>query len=236
MKPLGFLCFLAFSLLSFESSAQQRERHFGFCYWMLGVYGGTENFETIDFGINFPVYNQNTPGVIFPRHSKDTTVSLTSFSASRSFVSSPRYWIPEPLPKRISLQLGVERNFSSLVYRPEIGLVFTPISFLGLNPYWIKDPAKTKRRLLLNHTLISGEFLPSIREFKASYRIGAGYMIRVMRPIRFVVLHNNVRFYLLYHYNFSKDWSGHLFTLQIHYNREPFHYKFNPAENGYKYF
>lgn len=203
---------------------------------LLDVYGGTENFETIDFGINFPIYNQNTGGVIFPRHSRDTVATLTSFSGKGYAVSSPRYWIPEPLPKRISLQLGVERNFNSMVYRPEIGLVFTPISFLGLNPYWTKDPAKTKRRLLLNHILISGEYLPPIREFNAFYRIGGGYMIRMMRPIRLVVRHNNIRFYLLYHYNFSKDWSGHLFTLQLHYNREPFHSKFNPAENGYKYF
>lgn len=252
-----FFCFLTFVLVSLGLSAQESKdslnvrkhkeggyydafarRHFGYGYWMLGLYAGTENFETVDFGINFPISNQNYSGRFFRKVKKDTTkVGVrSSFNASGSYAEPLRYRIaglyPDPV-KRSALQLGFERTITSFVYRPEIGLVFTPFPFLGVVPRGPK-PRLNNFKMILDHVLVSVDYLPAIRAYQPITRFGGGYMIKLRGPMFSKLKYNAIRFYFLYQYQVSKDWSGHLFTLQLHYNREPYHYRFNPVHHGYR--
>lgn len=204
-----------------------KKRHFSHGYWMLGLYAGTENVETVSFGINFPIINQNSYTRLIPKreiNTKDTSSLLpfTSFAAP----ASGRYWIPIPLPKRLALNIGLERQFTSLVYRPEIGLVATPFS-LFFNTIG-------EGNIYLNHILLSTEYLPPIRDFDHTVRIGGGYMLKLTRPLSLLMHSHAIRLYVLYQYQLSRDWQGHLLTLQLHYNKEPMHKKFNPINTGYR--
>ena len=204
-----------------------KKRHFSHGYWMLGLYAGTENVETVSFGINFPIINQNSYTRLIPKreiNTKDTSSLLpfTSFAAP----TSGRFWIPIPLPKRLALNIGLERHFTSQVYRPEFGLVATPFS-LFFNTIG-------EGNIYLNHILLSAEYLPPIRDFDHTVRIGGGYMLKLTRPLSLLRNSNAIRLYVLYHYQLSHDWHGHLLTLQLHYNKEPMHKKFNPINTGYR--
>ena len=214
-------------------------RHFGYGYWMLGLYAGTENFETVDFGINFPISNQNYSGRFFRKIQKnrDTIVNRSSFGGQDFCQEFYRYRIAglnsDPV-KRSALQLGLERNLMSLVYRPEVGLVFTPFPFIGVVPKGI-NPRLRNFKMTIDHILFSVDYLPAIRSYQPIVRVGAGYMIKLRGPLFQNLRYNAIRFYFLYHYQISDDWSGHVFTLQLNYNKEPLYSRFNPAKSGYRY-
>ena len=214
-------------------------RHFGYGYWMLGLYAGTENFETVDFGINFPISNQNYSGRFFRKvvRKKDTITIQSTVYSQHFYASSFRYRIAglytDPI-QRCALQVGLERNFTSFVYRPEIGLIFTPFPLVGIVPRGMNARYRNFK-MILDHILFSVDYLPVIRSYQPITRFGGGYMIKLRGPMFFKLRYNAIRLYFLYHYQVSKDWSGHLFTLQLNYNKEPYHSKFNPINNGYKY-
>ncbi len=212
--------------------AQLNSKRFSFAYWMFGCYGGFNSLESHEFGINFPIINKNA---MMRWKDAQTELMTNQLIPVSSGEKSERYWIPCPTPKRLSLQLGLERLWLGYTYRPEIGLIGTPFAFFGNIPDNGKTVAQKRKRLLLNHLVASVEFQPAIKQVEPVYKIGGGIFLKQVKPFSLVVRNWGIRYYFIYHYVISPSSRSSVFTVQVQLNKEPLLRKFNPASFGYRY-